>query len=146
MNIIRTELQVALHDLHVAVQESADHYRDSAEFLDDEPVSQLLVEIADEREQLAQKFEQAIRATDDLPAAPDADRETGEQLIHRLRSLFSSDQTEDVLNQRLEAEDALAQMLTDAREAELGAEYEALRQAFADQVRSARTRLEKAKA
>ncbi len=111
MSILRSELQVALQALHRMAQESVDHYHDAAEFVDDEDTTCLFNRIADEREDFVRQLNAAIRDTGDLPAAPDADREAGEQLIHRLHALFTADQTQDVLEQRRKAELELAQQL-----------------------------------
>lgn len=115
MSIMRTEYQVALQDLHERILESVDHYRDSARFVEEEQAALLFRGIADEREAFASRVADVIREAGDLPAAPDADRETGEQLIHRLHAWFSSDQTRDVIEQRLDAEVDLANWLVAQR-------------------------------
>lgn len=115
MSIMRSEYQVVLQDLHSRARESVDHYRDSARFVEEEGAARLFRGIADEREAFASRVADVIREAGDLPAAPDADRETGEQLIHRLHAWFSSDQTKDVIEQRLEAEAELANWLVTQR-------------------------------
>lgn len=134
MGILRSEQQVALQGLYRLAQESVDHYRDSAEFVEDSALMQLFTRIADQRESLAGSVGQAIRATDDLPAAPDADRETGEQLIHRLHAWFTADQTRDVLQQRLQAEEELATALTQSRDESSDPTFRHLHQLFVEQV------------
>ena len=142
MGILRSEQQVALQELYRLAQESADHYRDSADFVDDASTTRLFKHIADEREELAQQLAQAIRGTGDLPAAPDADREAGEQLIHRLHAWFTADQTRDVLQQRLSAEQELAQVLRDNRNATTSDIYQALHQSFTSHVEQTRQSLQ----
>ncbi|SDZ78200.1 hypothetical protein [Microbulbifer marinus] len=111
MALIRSESQAALNDLHVALKHSADNYRDAAEFLDDEPASEFFRKVAAERDSLAAEVEQAIRAENDLPSEPDRDLEAGEQLLHRLESLFAPDQTGEVIEQRRQDDlDLLAQI------------------------------------
>ncbi|WP_341939067.1 hypothetical protein [Marinimicrobium sp. C2-29] len=143
MNLLRTDLQTALHDLHVAVQESIDNYRDASTFVEDRRASELFAAIAGEREPLQGEIEQAIRETDDLPAAPDSDREAGEQLLHRLHSLFSRDQTEDVIAQRLEGEAALERVVEEGQAMDVGEPYTALSTRCLELIDSARRRLEK---
>lgn len=145
MGILRSEQQLALQGLYQLAQESVDHYRDSAEFVDDDAAAQLFTRIADEREALAGQLAQAIRDTDDLPAAPDADRETGEQLIHRLHAWFTADQTLDVLQQRLLAEEELAAALADNKHAISDPDYQHLHQQFASQVSNATQSLKQAR-
>lgn len=134
MSILRSELQVALQELHRMARESVDHYQDAAEFVDDESATGLFTRIAGEREELARQLAAAIRDTDDLPAAPDADREAGEQLIHRLHAWFTTDQTRDVLEQRRKAEQELAQQLDSNRSAAQDDTYRRLHNTFARQV------------
>lgn len=115
MGILRSEQQVALQGLYRLLQESADHYRDAAQFVDDAKAADLFTSIADGRDSLAEKVAQAIRDTGDLPAAPDADKETGEQLLHRLHAWFTADQTRDILEQRVQAEEDLTAVLAGTR-------------------------------
>lgn len=134
MTILRSELQVALQDLYRMARESADHYQDAAQFVHAASATRLFTRIAGEREALARQLASAIRDTDDLPAAPDADREAGEQLIHRLHAWFTADQTEDILQQRLKAEQELAQQLDARRDAATDDSYRKLHNHFARQV------------
>ncbi|WP_250462367.1 hypothetical protein [Microbulbifer litoralis] len=123
MSLIRNETQTALGQLHIALQHSADCYRHTAEFLDDASVGGQFIDIAAGRERLAARVAEAIRATGDLPSEPDPDRETGEQLLSRLRSLFSADQVQEVTEQRLEADRELAAQLDGGELAVLEDEY-----------------------
>ncbi|WP_347332869.1 hypothetical protein [Marinimicrobium locisalis] len=142
MNLLRTDLQTALHDLHVALQESVDNYQDAADFVEDSDVSELFDSIADERESLRSEVEQAIRQADDLPAAPDSEKEAGEQLIHRLQSLFSRDQAAEIIAQRLESEGWMERVLTEGKAMNVGEPYETLSARCRDLIDSARRRLE----
>lgn len=134
MSILRSEQQVALQQLYRLAQESIDHYQDSAEFVDDADAAGLFTRIANERKPLVEQLAQVIRDTGDLPAAPDADRETGEQLLHRLHAWFTADQTRDVIEQRLEAETELAQVLADSKNETSDPTYQDLHQRFVTQV------------
>lgn len=134
MSILRSEHQVALQELFVMIQESVDHYEDAAEFVDNEATSELFLGIVSQRKDLAEKVAQAIRETDDLPTAPDADREAGTQLLHHLHSLFTRDQTRDVIDQRLQAEQALIDKLATLESKDAEPDFAALRQQFAEHV------------
>ena len=90
MSVLRNDLQVALNDLHVALMQSADHYRYAAELVANELACQLFETIADSRDLLAKEAEEAIRDSGDLPSVPDVYRETGEQLLQRLEAVFST--------------------------------------------------------
>ncbi len=137
MSILRSERQVALQELNRMLLESIDHYRDSAEFVDDQHAAQLFTRIADQREPLAEQLARAIRETGDLPSAPDADVETGEQLLHRLHAWFTADQARDVLEQRLQAESTLAETLAENRHETPDSTYQALHQRFVSLVENA---------
>lgn len=141
MNIMRNEDQVALQDLHARVRESVDHYRDAARFVEDGRIARLFDGIADDREAFAARVARTIRENGDLPGAPDADRETGEQLIHHLRAWFASDQTRNVIEQRLEAEVGLADWLSAQRGLGQARQQEALLDALERQIDEIRSRL-----
>lgn len=110
MTLLRNDVQLALNDLHKALRYSVDQYRDAAEFLDDTEASTLCDKLAKEREALASEVAAEIRSRGELPAAPDSDREAGEQLLQRLETLFSSDQTREVVERRRGAEREFMQM------------------------------------
>lgn len=128
MSIIRNDTQVALNDLHVALQRSSDHYLDAAKFLQDEHASELCRRLAAEREQLISAVEQAVRESGELPSVPDKDRETGEELLERLESLFSADQTREVLQKRLDTERELRALLDEPEMAVLDEHYAELKE------------------
>lgn len=144
MNMMRTDLQAALNDLYVLTRESIDHYQDVAEFIEDEAAATLLKDIAEKRSVIGDELEEAIRETGDLPSSPDADRESGFQLVQRLKALFSADQTQDILVERLEAETALAVRLKDLRGAEPGELCQTLLGRLEQNVAMAEQRLRKA--
>jgi len=143
MSIIRNDRQVALNDLLVAVEKSADHYQASADSLQDHApaVSRQLRELAGRRERLADVIKREIQASGDLPSAPDEDRESVEQLFQRVHASLAPDQILDVLRQRLDAEDALADLLSRIRDSEVGEGMDELLQKASAQVRSAQTQL-----
>ena len=115
MNLILSDKQVALNALYVAIRKSADHSRDLARFIDDAKLTTALGEIAVQREILSQNVRAVIHTLGDLPAEPDPDRETLEQLAHKIRALVSSDQQVKILEQCLGAEQEVARRAADAR-------------------------------
>lgn len=144
MSILRSEHQVALQELFGLIQESIDHYEDAAEFVDDSAAKNIFQSIAAERQPLAGQVAQAIRATDDLPAAPNADKEAGQQLLQHLHSLLTGDQTRDVIEQRLKAEQALEDALATLRQTDTDASFQALLQKFDALIAQARQQLQQA--
>lgn len=117
MSIFRSDEQVALNDLLMASEKTADHYRDSADFLHGLEVSKEMRSIADERDALAQRLREAIRSSGDLPSAPDEDRESVEKLYQRVHASFSHDEIRDVIQHRLEAEVHFEHIIWEARSA-----------------------------
>lgn len=111
MNLIRNKQQTVLHDLLVATRKSVDHYRDAADFLGALRAGNELRSIANERDRLVEGLEQAVKESGDLPSVPDEDRESVEKLFHRVHASLSSDEVQDVLQQRLDAEQAFAREL-----------------------------------
>ncbi|MBU2885525.1 hypothetical protein KO507_07100 [Gilvimarinus agarilyticus] len=113
MTLLRSDRQVALQQLHIALLENADHYRDAAVFVSDTSAESCFEQLAAERESLARDFAAEIRSTEDLPSVPDPEREEGEQFINHLSGLFAADETGKVVAQRLQAEQQLAQMISE---------------------------------
>tara|TARA_A100000171_G_C2140055_1_gene154389 strand:- start:6866 stop:7312 length:447 start_codon:yes stop_codon:yes gene_type:complete len=145
MSVLRSDLQVALDDLHVALMASADDYRDAAEFVSDDTVKELFVQIAEKRQVLAQSAEKAIRASDDLPSAPDPDRQTGQHFLQRLEAAFSADQTIEIIEQRLTEESQLEQLVSAAEMSVMDKEYPSLRPDCLKSIKQAREELDRAK-
>lgn len=127
MTFIRTEQQVALNDLLVATQKSADLLRDAASFLDDTNTEHELLQLAERREMVNRDLEKAIRALDDMPSAPDPDAESTEKLLQRISAIFSGQKSQvTVLNQRLATEERLGDLLADVQARNVGIEFDDL--------------------
>lgn len=107
MKIWQSDEQVALQDLAVAVQHSADQYADAAAMVEVGPAADFMSVRARQREHLAEKLRQAIRQTDDLPSVPNQDKEDGEKLFNRMKAAFAENGLAAVLKQRLEDENQL---------------------------------------
>lgn len=142
MTLIRTDQQVALNTALVAIETSADHYHAAAEHLKDSPVSAALRRISDERNSLSQRFKAAIRNSGDLPPEPDPDRESLEQLAQQIGAAIAPDQTLKVLEQRLAAEQKLAALIADTRDAKLNAASDALFAELVEHIHSVTERLQ----
>lgn len=142
MSLLRTKQQVALQDLLIASKDSVDHYRDAAAFLESPGVTDTLCQIADQRADLIERLELAIRDTGDLPSAPDADLEDSERLFHRLRAALSPDETEAVLRQRLDAEQHLMHLVKQGEKAGLFQPYDTLLNELARHIETVTERLQ----
>ena len=146
MNLLRTDKEVALNDLLVASRETADHYQDALEYLDDHPITPALRDIMQERLSVIERIEQAIRALGDLPSMPDPDRETGEMLLHHVTAALSSDSATEILEQRIKAERHLLALLKACSDVGLDSDQPQLLQEMAQQVHEVITRLEQLEA
>lgn len=146
MNLLRTDKEVALNDLLVASRETADHYQDALEYLDDHPITPALRDIMQARLSVIERIEQAIRALGDLPSMPDPDRETGEMLLHHVTAALSSDSATEILEQRIKAERHLLALLQACNDVGLDNDQPQLLQEMAQQVHRVITRLEQLEA
>lgn len=146
MNLLRTGKEVALNDLLVASRETADHYQDALEYLGDHHIIPALRDIMQERLEVIERIEQAIRALGDLPSMPDPDRETGEMLLHHVTAALSSDSATEILEQRLKAERHLLALLQACKDVGLSSDQPQLLQEMEQQVHQVITRLEQLEA
>ncbi|MBC6905452.1 hypothetical protein DWB84_08290 [Saccharophagus sp. K07] len=127
MTFIRTDEQVALNDLLVAIQKSADLLRDAASFLDDANTEHELLQLAERREMVSADLARAIRALDDMPSAPDPDAEATEKLLQRISAIFSGEKSQQaVLQQRLQTEERLSALLEDVQGRNVGRQFDDL--------------------
>ncbi|MGQ9424459.1 hypothetical protein ACXYTJ_00745 [Gilvimarinus sp. F26214L] len=140
MSIIRSEQEAALNDLLVSSEKSVDHYQDAAEYLRGHKPSGILRAIAGERQTLVEDLQDAVRATGDLPSAPDEDRESVEKLLHRVHASLSEDEIQDLVRQRMEGEGELLERLSVLRRS--GWENSTLMGRFDAHLRSVRERLQ----
>jgi len=134
MSFIRSDQQVALNNLLVAVRESIDHYHDAAGLLDEKDIRTALEKISHERKAFAVQLEQAIRDSGDLPTVPDPDKEAGAMLIHHVAALLTPQYAVNILEQRIDAEKNLANLIVDGKTAGLDDSYCALLNALAEHV------------
>ena len=104
MSLLRTPRQVALQELFRLLCESADHCRAAAQCIAESTVASCFVDCARDREALRDAVEEQIRETGDLPAPPDPDRESGEQLLQRLHARMAADGIADLIDQRRQAD------------------------------------------
>lgn len=100
-----SDTEVALNELLVACRESIDHYQDATELVERSDIGQTFLDIVKHRKLVLARLESAIRELGDLPAVPDPDKEAGEMALHHLGAAVSADYTEEVLAQRINAEE-----------------------------------------
>jgi uncharacterized protein (TIGR02284 family) len=140
--MLRSELQIALNDVEVALQEAADGHEWAADFVSDPQLADLLRELALERRSLAEALGEQLKALGDLPRAPDTDLETVRDLVSRIKAAFSPDERQALLQDRAVAE-ANLESRTEAALArdDLSEDTRALLQATLERARLAKERM-----
>jgi len=108
--VLRSERQVALHDVLEALAVAAGRYEDAATALGQDAAATLCRRLARRRAALAARMEAALRQAGDLPSEPDADRETLGRLGSRLRALLSDAERPLLIRERLAAEEELLRL------------------------------------
>ncbi len=141
MNFFRTEGQAALNTLLVAARETLDHYRDVAELVETH-LGQIFRGIAAQRRGLIHRLEDAVRASGDLPAVPDPDKEAAVMLLHHVAALIKPHYAGDIIEQRVEGEKKLADLVAAAQATELDAPPTVLLNDFAQHISETITQLQ----
>ena len=111
-----SDTEVALNELLVACRESADHYQDAIKLVEQPEIATTFQSVANQRKLFCNRLEEAIRELGDLPSVPDPDKEVGEMIIHHLGAALSVDYTNDVLTQRITAEEHIMELIRNAGE------------------------------
>lgn len=106
--LLRNQQQLALNQVESLCIEAADHYAAAASQTDDAKLVELFEELAEHRSRLAAELADHIRAMDDLPQAPDPDRETADDVISAIKSFFSTDADGNLIDERQEFEHRVA--------------------------------------
>jgi len=111
-----SDTEVALNELLVACRESVDHYQDAIKLVEQHEIATTFQSVANQRKLFCNRLEEAIRELGDLPSVPDPDKEVGEMIIHHLGAALSVDYTNDVLTQRITAEEHIMELIRNAGE------------------------------
>ncbi len=126
MSIMRTDEQIDALEILKSVVKTAHFYRAMSEQLAQEPVGDLLANIAAKREAYVAPFEQVVKQLHELPAPPDADEEWLEELGGKISKFLSGDSNATVLEKCLEKDDALVELLKGAELGDKSPEFKRL--------------------
>lgn len=110
-----SDIEVALNELLVACRESVDHYQDATELVEHADIAKNFAKIASQRKTFLTRLEAAIRELGDLPSVPDPDKEASAMMLHHLGAALSPDYTNELLAQRIEAEEQIMNLIDQAR-------------------------------
>lgn len=112
---ILSDTEVALNELLVACRESVDHYQDATQLVDQSKIAESFRDIANHRKLFFRRLSSAIRDLGDLPSVPDPDKEVGEMIIHHVGAALSADYSNEVLKQRITAEENIKELIDKTR-------------------------------
>ena len=112
--MIRDERLAALNNLIEQCKDEADLYQEAAGLTEEPALGELFTKTGRERERLASELSTYLRQLGDLPAAPDRDRETLEELVTRLKAALSVDKRLVLIDERLQAEKELSSLIESA--------------------------------
>lgn len=111
-----SDTEVALNELLVACRESIDHYQDATKLVEKSEIATGFHTIANQRKLLCKRLAETIRDLGDLPSVPDPDKEAGAMIIHHLGAALSPDYTNQILTQRITAEEHIMELIDKAQE------------------------------
>lgn len=118
--MLRDDRVVMLDDVIVALKRSIADMEDAADTHDEpDSLDRTLRAIASRRHAVVTTLEDALRALGDLPSAPDADRQTFSHLALRVKALLSGDESRTLAEAACSDEDALAEAIDAALDADL---------------------------
>jgi len=121
-----SDSEVALNELLIACRESVDHYQDATELVEHSDIAESFRQIANQRKLFLNRLESAIRELGDLPSVPDPDKEAGAMILHHLGAALSPDYTNELLAQRIAAEEHILTLIDQARATKLNPSCAAL--------------------
>ncbi len=88
MSLLRSDSLVALNDLLVACREAASCHRTAADTCPDPDIAKDLAALAQDREDMAENLAETLIAMDDIPNAPNEEKELIEATLTRVKSLL----------------------------------------------------------
>ena len=109
MSLLRDDTLTALNDLTVACRESVNQLETGADVLSGRPVGNSLRDLAARRARDADKLAEIVTKKDDVPNAPNEEREILNKAVTRLKAALSDDEVVQLLRDCLERETTVAE-------------------------------------
>lgn len=141
MSIIRTDEQADALEILKLIIETADFYRAMGDLLTQDNVNHPLFDIAEERETFIAPFQKVVKELDELPAAPDSDKELVEEIAGKLTQLLSADVQNAIFDRCLKKDAVLAEVVDNTALGEQSAEFKTLMDALRDHLSDSQKRL-----
>lgn len=120
--LLRDDRQVAVNAVETLCFETADGYDAAASTTRTPQLAELFSGFAQQRRTLAAELAAHIRALDDLPQQPDPDREAIGQVLSGIRAMLSANADAALIEERLQAEQKLADAARGALQFDLPAQ------------------------
>lgn len=111
--MLRSDREILVNEVLVALQAAQGHYRDVAGLLAVEP-AQLLEGLAGRRARFAERIRSDVQNLGYLPAEPDADRQAFAKLATRFKALITPDDHAFLLQEIRKFEDKILESLRNA--------------------------------
>ncbi|MCC5811704.1 MAG: DUF2383 domain-containing protein [Ectothiorhodospiraceae bacterium] len=141
--MLRDEATVALNELLVQCETNAEHFRYTADLIDEPEVRSLLAELANERDQLADALRQRMRQRDELPDTADSELGALQELGDTIASNLADWGRTRVIESRIRDEQRLAELAAEALSHLVDADYRATVEQIREKATSGATRLGK---
>lgn len=132
MSIIRTDEQADALEILKQIIETANFYRAMGALLAEEDGHETLEEIANQREEYIEPFQNIVEELDEFPSTPDSDKELVEELAGKLTKLLSADFKLAIHDKCLNKDQVLADLIEQTVLAEKSAEYKSLLDSLAE--------------
>jgi hypothetical protein len=108
MNIRRSGVMIAVNEAIVACRKAAHQHHLGADTSSDTKLALELHALGQQRTREADELARLVEERDDVPAAPQAERELIAEVISRAKAILSSDEERSLVEDSLSKEEALA--------------------------------------
>jgi hypothetical protein len=139
--MLRSEREILVNEVLVALQAAQDHYRDVAGLLAVAEPAQLLEGLAGRRERFAERIRSDVQNLGYLPAEPDADRQAFAKLATRFKALITPDDRAFLLQEIRKFEDNILESLDNALTVDLPPEVKQHLRNIRDEIENDHSRL-----
>lgn len=113
------ESQVAINDVIIACEDTARHYREAVDLIEDDALKQLFLSLGKEHEVISEKLSEIIRDMGGLPKDVDVEREEVLMLWSRIKAALAEDKRITILNEMMDKENHVQSLIAYALQQDL---------------------------
>lgn len=113
------ESQVAINDVIIACKDTACHYREAVDLIEDDALKQLFLSLGKEHEVISEKLSEIIRDMGGLPKDVDVEREEVLMLWSRIKAVLAEDKRITILNEMMNKENHVQSLIAYALQQDL---------------------------